>query len=191
MITAILMASGFSRRFQTDKLMLDFHGKPVLSQMMETISLCPFSKKLLITQLNHHAGLAKDYGFVPFINTQASTGQTASIQLGVIHATPTSDYMFFVGDQPCLTSEVINLLIAEHELHPDAIIVPTVNGNYQNPVIFPARFRNELLALTGDTGGKTIIAAHLDCVCTVAFPDSLPFTDMDTPDEYQWLLSKQ
>ena len=190
MITAILMASGFSRRFQTDKLMLDFHGKPVLARTMAAILACPFEERLLITQSRAHTELAKDYDFVSHMNQQAVIGQTASIQLGVSHAPKDSAYMFFVGDQPCLTPAVINRLIAEHELYPDMIIVPTVNGNHKNPVIFPASFRDELLSLTGDTGGRKVITAHPECLREITFIDGLPFTDMDTPNEYQRLLSK-
>ena len=190
MITAILMAAGFSRRFQTDKLMLDFHGKPVIARTMAAILACPFGEKLLITQSNTHVELAKNYDFISYINSQAAIGQTASIQLGVSHAPKDSAYMFFVGDQPCLTSAVINQLIAEHEQHEEMIIVPTVSGNYKNPVIFPASFRDELLSLTGDTGGRKIITSHPECVREVTFRDNLPFTDIDTPNEYQQLLSK-
>ena len=190
MITAILMASGFSRRFETDKLMLDFHGKPVLARVMAAILACPFEERLLITQSSTHIELAKNYDFISYINSQAVSGQTASIQLGVSHAPKDSAYMFFVGDQPCLTSTVINRLIAEHELYKEMIIVPTINGNHKNPVIFPAAFRDELLSLTGDTGGRKIITAHPECVRNVTFRDSLPFTDMDTSNEYQRLLSK-
>lgn len=185
------MASGFSRRFQTDKLMLNFHGKPVLAQMMETISSCAFTEKLLITQSDTHIDLAKNYGFIPYKNTHASLGQTASIHLGVTNANVASAYMFFVGDQPCLTKEVIDTLLAKEKTHRNSIIVPTVDAVPKNPVIFPSSFRDELLALKGDTGGKAIISSHPEQVEKVAFTDIRPFTDMDTPEDYQWLLSQK
>ena len=190
MVTAILLASGFSRRFQKDKLMLDFHGQPVLSHMMETISNCPFHKRLLITQSQVHADLAMAHGFIPYINTQAFLGQSASIKLGVSNASIDSAYMFFVGDQPCLTMHIINQLLAEYEQYNHSIIVPTMDGNLQNPVIFPPTFREELLSLAGDTGGKKIFASHPQSIRKIPFTDALPFTDMDTLDEYQHLLQQ-
>lgn len=36
------------------------------------------------------------------------------------------------------------------------------NGRYKNPVMFRARLEPELLALTGDNGGKSVFLRHLD-----------------------------
>ena len=188
MITAILLASGYSRRLNTDKLLLDFHGHPVIAHTLKTIHHCRFDQKLLIQREDRYTHLASQYDFDCLINKSASEGQSAAVRLGVQNSHPDSAYMFFVGDQPCLTADIITLLKHTHLKYPDDIIIPVLNEQYQNPVIFPAAFRPELLAIQGDQGGRSIIKNHPDRIRTVAFQDTLAFRDIDTAADHQFLL---
>jgi len=188
MITAILLASGYSKRLNDNKLLLDFHGKPIISHMMNMINTYPFEEKLLVQREDDYTNLALDYHFTCLSNPNASTGQSASVRIGVEYAAPMSALMFFVGDQPCLTSDIIKTLIRNHEKYPNDIIVPMTQAMYRNPVIFPARFRKELLQLDGDRGGRRIIKRYPEYVRTVNFENSYAFQDIDTLADYQTLL---
>lgn len=188
MLTAILLASGFSCRLQTDKLMLDFHGRPVIEHIMAAINRCPFDQKLLVQRSDCYTSLGAQYGFCSLTNDFAADGQSASVRIGTEHSRSNSAYMFFVGDQPCMTADIILQLQHIHGNHPDRIIVPAIDGRYRNPVIFPARFRSHLLAVKGDQGGRTIIKSHPDQVRTVAFEDPVAFQDIDTIRDYQFLM---
>ena len=53
------------------------------------------------------------------------------------------------------------------------------------PVYFPAAFKAELLALTGDHGGRTIIRNHPDRVCYVPIDNIRQGVDVDTPEGYE------
>lgn len=188
MITAILLAAGFSRRMTADKLLLDFHGQPVIDCVMKAITSCPFHEKLLIQREEHYTAIASKYGFQSLKNIHASDGQSTSVQIGVRNSHPQSAFMFFVGDQPCLTVNIINQLLDTHREHPEAIIVPAIDGQFKNPVIFPAKYRTELLAIDGDKGGRTVIKKHPEHVRTVDFQNASAFLDIDTTEDYQFLL---
>lgn len=188
MITAIIIASGYSRRLKTDKLMLDFCGKPVLEHTLNAVSEVSFAAKILIQREHRYDSLAAQYHFTNVYNPLAQQGQSASIRLGLACAVPGSATMFFVGDQPNITQSVIQALVTEHYKAADMIIVPESNGRYRNPVIFPAALTEELSQLEGDTGGRQVIRNHPEKVKSVSFEETLPFMDIDTLEDYQFLL---
>lgn len=189
MITAILLASGYSRRLHTDKLLLDFHGLPVIARVMKVINSCSFDQKVLIQRADAYTELALKYGFQPCCNHSAHEGQSSSVRCGVRHTHPASAIMFFVGDQPCLTTETIECLLKARQEYPEDIIVPELDGQFKNPVIFPSRFRTDLSAIKGDQGGRTIIKKFAGSVRSVTFHDTDAFHDIDTSNDYEYLLS--
>lgn len=189
MISAILLASGYSHRLQRDKLSAEFNGQPLIQYVMQSIDANFFSQKLLISRDYGFSSLAETYGFETILNTRANQGQSASIHLGVSHSAANSSFMFFVGDQPLLSSDIVNTLLEQHILHPNRIILPRAAGNNKNPVIFPSDFRDSLLAITGDTGGREIIRRHPERVLTIPFKDPMPFHDIDTLEDYDFLSS--
>jgi len=93
--------------------------------------------------------------------------------------------MFMVGDQPFLNPLVINTLIAIFKENPRHIIVPVYNGKRGNPVIFPSQFKNDLLTLSGDGGGRIIIEKSRNSVKLVEIGDSSVGCDIDTQEEYE------
>jgi molybdenum cofactor cytidylyltransferase len=110
----------------------------------------------------------------------------------VLAALPqTQAYMFLTGDLPFITAGTINLLISAWRAGPGHIIIPQYAGKRGSPAIFPAACRPELLALSGDTGGRTVIAAHPDSVQQIQIPDSREGLDVDTPQLYEKIIDER
>jgi molybdenum cofactor cytidylyltransferase len=190
MLTAILMASGFSRRMKQNKLLLDFNGRPIIEYTMEAIHASPFAHKLLVAKDPAVITLGEKYGFQIIKNSNSSLGQSESIRLGVHASKKDSSFMFFVGDQPFLTTELITDLTRFHLAHPDKIILPTHNGKKGNPTIFPASLRHSLLKISGDTGGKTVIKNNPDKVLTFEISDPLSLFDVDTISDFEQIKKR-
>ena len=57
--------------------------------------------------------------------------------------------------------------------------MPGAGERQGNPCIFPAALYSELLALTGDRGGKQIIHRHPELVVEVPVPEE-ELSDVDT-----------
>ena len=73
------------------------------------------------------------------------------------------------------------LVLDTARANPGRIIAPVrSDGRGGNPCFFPARFFPELSALTGDTGGRRVIAAHPEAVIHVPVSDWELF-DTDSP----------
>jgi len=187
MITAILMASGFSKRMNTNKLLLDVKGKPMMEHTMSAILQCHFDEQLLIARDEQVMYLSSQYEFKLVKNENAHRGQSESIRLGVSNAKKGNAYMFFVADQPFLSVNTIMQLIDAHKKNPAHIIVPSYNGNNKSPTIFPASYRNKLLSLKGDIGGRSFIKNHPEEIYTLSINDRLSFVDIDTWKSYRQL----
>lgn len=190
MLTAILMASGHSKRMNTNKLLLPFQGKPMIEHTLQAIKSCSFDRVIVVAKDKAVLQLALQYGFQSIYNEQSQLGQSISIRLGVSHSDKQSAFMFLVGDQPCLTSNTIEELILLHKDSPHQIILPTSMGNNKNPVIFPPQVRNELLSLEGDMGGRTVIKNHPELVLKFEFGNQPDFFDIDTVEDLEKLKKR-
>src|SRR4029077_5679145 len=88
-----------------------------------------------------------------------------------------------LGDMPYVRAQhVVQLLAAFEQADATAICVPEHRGLRGNPVIWPARDFPALLALGGDTGGRSLFAQRQDRVLRVPIEDSGVLVDLDTPD---------
>jgi molybdenum cofactor cytidylyltransferase len=214
-ITAVILASGFSRRMGREKLDLALGGRTFLQRAIDAATGAQGVDRCLVVvrpedeskvqgprldrqsaPLNVRSGpagfQAGTLGNAPSIevvlNPLALEGQSASIRLatGRLIADPDVEAAIFsVVDQPFLTAAVFEALIAAWCATPDAILVSSYAGQRGNPALFPRAYFSELRELTGDVGGREVIRRHPDVVREVAMPDPAAGQDIDTWEEYQ------
>ena len=107
-------------------------------------------------------------------NPDADEGIASSIRLGVERAGRDARILFTLCDQPLVTADHLRALIAN-----DAPIVASGYAGIAGvPAIFAPRFADELLALRGDRGARSIIERHHDEVHVIPFEDAA--FDIDT-----------
>ena len=111
MITAIVMASGFSKRMGLNKLLMKYNDKFLIEHTLEKISQCDFAEKIIVTQYEEIEKLTDNFKVV--INENAHKGQSESIKLGVKSSEKCDGYMFFVADQPLISQNDIEKLAEE------------------------------------------------------------------------------
>ncbi|MCB2321982.1 molybdenum cofactor cytidylyltransferase [Clostridium tagluense] len=188
MVSAIILAAGYSRRMGKNKLLLKYRGKSLIQRTIETIEKCDFSEVILVGREEEIIETGNRYGLVVIKNENANKGISESIKLGVMQAGQTEGYMFFTADQPFLDRDTVKRLIREFTENPAYIIVPRCDKSRGNPVIFPYSLKEEFLQLQGDVGGKLIINKNLDKVKFVEISDSLGLFDIDTNENYEYIL---
>ncbi len=187
MITGIILASGLSRRMGSDKLLLPVDGIAIVERVMQAADASLLDDIIVVYQNPVVRKFAERYRIRQVYNPDAALGQSASVKAGVLAALPqTQAYMFLTGDQPRLDTATINLLIAAWQYLKDHIIIPVYGGRRGSPVIFPSRFREHLLALEGDTGGRAVIEQAPEIVHCIYMPDADAGIDIDTPEEYEY-----
>ena len=161
-ITAVILASGFSKRMGCNKLLLPVEGKAMIAHVFDAVRQVEFEQTVVVTGFDSIAQLAVGNGFQAVDNDSPEIGQSHSVVLGVQKTSQSAGWMFFNGDMPWLKSDTIGKLLE-----------------------YPAAFKAELLALTGDHGGRTIIRNHPDRVCYVPIDNIRQGVDVDTPEGYE------
>jgi molybdenum cofactor cytidylyltransferase len=183
-INAIILASGFSKRMGCNKLTLPYKGKLIIENLVDEIVKIKFNEVILLYR-DETVKKALEHKPIYLVqNHNAERGMSNSIKLGVSNSSECDGYMFFVGDQINLKEELILKLIQSFEKDINKIVVPLYNGERGNPVIFPVEFKEKLLELSGDKGGRIIIEEFKHRVCYVNITDERLGIDIDTEAEY-------
>ena len=110
-------------------------------------------------------------------NHHPEKGQSCSVALATAELTHCAGLLFLPADMPFLTRETVSALLRTFREDPEQIIAG-FDGKRYHPALFPQEFFSQLMELSGDTGGRGIIAAHRDRVRTVPV-SSLELTDID------------
>ena len=192
MITGIIMASGFSRRMNKDKLTLNFGGELVIEKVIKAAKKSKLDEIILVYQNEFIRDIGQKNNIKTIFNPSPEKGQSESMKLGIKASNlNTEAFMFIVGDQPLLDSKTINKIIETFNNSDKEIIVPTYNGKKGSPTMFSSKFRNRLLEIEGDRGGRIIIEESPHEVRYVPIDDYKVGLDIDTWDEYQHLVEME
>jgi molybdenum cofactor cytidylyltransferase len=188
MITGIILASGFSRRMKEDKLLMEINGMKMVERVIRSCKKSSLDRIILIYRKEKVKNIGSRYGVKTLYNPNAHLGQSEGLKLGVKETKNSQAYMFLVGDQPFITSRLIDELINEYKKGLASIIVPYYNGKNGTPTIFSSIYKDELLSIEGDKGGRDIIRNNPSSIKKVIIDDGRLGLDMDTPEDFE--LSK-
>lgn len=178
----VIMASGNARRFGANKLLADFYGEPLISRTFKAMPKDVFCKIAVVTQYDEVRRLAQNYGFYVIMNGTPEQGISSTVKLGTEFMYECDAVMFAVGDQPYLSQQTVCKAAELYAQNTDKIIAAAHNGKRGNPCIFPKRFFDELLRLTGDVGGSAVIKKHPESLMLFETDEKQLF-DIDRPTD--------
>jgi molybdenum cofactor cytidylyltransferase len=177
-IAVILEAAGNSTRFGSNKLLhIMDDGRPMIASIFDAVRPLDVYKKILVTQYDDIAEMAA--GFDVVMNDRPDLGISRSMQLGLAAAGDADAYMFCVCDQPGLSTSTIKKLIEAYKKGTAGIVSLAWQGKMCNPKIFSSRYKEELMSLSGDTGGRQILATHKDDILLVEADREAEVKDID------------
>ena len=177
-IAVILEAAGNSTRFGSNKLLhIMDDGRPMIASIFDAVRPLDVYKKILVTQYDDIAEMAA--GFDVVMNDRPDLGISRSMQLGLAAAGDADAYMFCVCDQPGLSTSTIKKLIEAYKKGTAGIVSLAWQGKMCNPKIFSSRYKEELMCLSGDTGGRQILASHKDDILPVEAESEDEVKDID------------
>ena len=203
-ISCIIMASGMSKRFGTNKLLAPFNNNTLFENAINISRFVSFGKTLAVTrheELVHicereHIHCIKHN--MPYRNDM--------VHLGVSHILKETccqknncprGILFLPADQPLITKTSLQLLCllfvyhnSDNSQH-NTICRLAFNENAGAPVIFPECYYNELLRLPQGKGGGFIAKKYPAQVVLVPAQDEYELYDIDTPDDLTQLLQYQ
>lgn len=176
----ILMAAGIGRRFGSNKLLAPFRGRPLWEYAWERAVEAKKELGIQVLMVSGYQPLLQAPEVIPVCNDLPLLGASHTVRLGVKEAEKLGmQYaVFMVSDQPMLKTSSLKRLIEARE--PGKIVCLSKDGRVGNPVVFHRDFFPELLALTGDRGGKMVMHRHMDAVKWVEADEMSELTDIDT-----------
>ena len=120
-------------------------------------------------------------------NPDFADGQSCSVAAGIA-AMPASasGALIALGDMPYLSADLVAEMVQDHARlsdHNTRISFPVYDGRRGNPVLWGSGFFKALQDLTGDIGGREILAAHPAAVNSITWRDDSIHRDIDNPDD--------
>ena len=167
MIACILLASGFGRRFGSNKLLYEIDGIPMYQyalDMLDTLSRQTIDGQtiqvIVVSQYPRIEQHAQKLGMQTVHNADAAEGIAASVRHGVRAARQADWLAFFTADQPDLRAETVQNFLAQAIYSGKPFASVASEGQPGNPTLFSGVWREQLLQLSGDTGGRKIMKQH-------------------------------
>jgi molybdenum cofactor cytidylyltransferase len=196
-VEGVILAAGLATRMGAAKLELEIGGMPVIARVLEaavdsqlhriTLVIGPHSQNLPRVL----GSLATNPKVTQTVNPRPDRGMSGSLGAGIaVLEAGAQGAMILLGDQPLVTTRLIDYLLEEFSRHPDSIVAPLVNGRRSNPVIFPARLFGELRRVRGDAGGRNVVKRNADSVVGFEVGSWYDDADLDTPEDLRQLRER-
>lgn len=187
-ISAILLAAGRGERFTGNKLLENYGGKPLYLYTLDTVLVASFSQVVMVTQYQQIITQVSGTRAKAVLNPDPSMGISSSIRIGLQNCDVCDGVMFFVCDQPHLSSHTIAGMIDMFSHDPFHIVSATFGEHPGNPVLFPWSLKGELMALQGDVGGRAVFRKHPDLVKHYTVSSPVELADIDTREDLDRVL---
>lgn len=194
-IAGVILASGLSARFGTrNKLVQAIDGESVLRRTVS--AYVDGNLRPVIVVVGYEADrVAASLSNLPVEivpNPGFAEGQSRALLRGV-EALPddAAAAIIGVGDQPFLSSSVIRLLVSAYFSNRPPLVIPRYQGRRGNPALFDRSLFKELLAVSGDQGGRPVVVAHEHAAAWIDIPDEYAGLDIDTRDDLRRVTSRE
>lgn len=186
-VSAVILAAGASSRMGRPKLELEIDGVNLLERTIKNVIRSIADEIILVLQPDKMPVDLKEYpGIKVVINDMWKTGQSSSMKAGLKAVSGRSGgALFFMGDQPFVTPDIINELIMSFMETDKPVTVPLYRGKRGAPVLFKRSVYQELLRVEGDRGGRDLINRYP--ADFVDIDSEYASFDIDTPEEFERL----
>jgi molybdenum cofactor cytidylyltransferase len=186
---AIILAAGESKRLGRPKQIVRFAGQTLLEQTVTTALASRIDTAIVVLGANSSTceQSLRTYPVQIVVNESWWEGISSSIKAGLksleSHAESVFDSVLFLTcDQPFLTVNLINDLLAEFRTNGPQIVASSYASCIGIPALFSSDLFPELGNLQGDSGASSIIKTYLEKdsgrISTVSFPSGE--IDIDT-----------
>ncbi|MBE9475877.1 MAG: NTP transferase domain-containing protein, partial [Proteobacteria bacterium] len=188
-VTAVLLAAGSSSRMRgEDKLLRRVGNATLLRHCVEVALASDIDHCIVVLKKGaaDHRKALKGLAVKIVEVDDPGLGMSASLRAGIFAMkTKPKAVLVALADMPDLTHEHFNRVIAAHDPDKSRFIICPTNpkGQRGHPVLFDAKFSENLAGLHGDTGAKAIVETVPEWVFEVPM-DAAVSLDLDTPEAW-------
>ena len=180
----VIMASGLGKRFGGNKLMADFHGRPMLQRALDATEGI-FARRVVVTRHTAVAEYCREQGIAVVLHDLPARSDT--VRLGLEAMQDLDGCLFCPGDQPLLQWDTVASLALCAAMDTGSIWRPRCGDCVGAPMLFPRWTFPELLSLPEGKGGGFVAKMHPEHLRTLAMDDPRELMDADTPEALRQL----
>ena len=162
-VGGVLLAAGLGTRFEGgNKLLAEVDGEPVVRRAASTLAGTPLDG--IVAVLGHEAEAVRtvleELDLATRHNEDYNRGQSTSVATGVEAARERGwdAAVFALGDMPFIDPGTVDRLLAAYARGTESVLAPAHEGTRGNPVLFDSQHFDALADVTGDRGGRDIVA---------------------------------
>jgi molybdenum cofactor cytidylyltransferase len=179
-IVGVLLAAGSGSRFGGDKL---------LHPLEDGVAIAAHAARNLIAVIPDIIAVVRwgDFPLYEMLEQEgcqvtmfqgAAHGMGASLAHGIGQARGADGWVIALADMPRIAPETIRGIVAALE-EGATIVAPVHKGERGHPVGFGAALREELLALDGDQGARSVLERHHGALKLIECSDPNVLYDID------------
>ena len=188
MTCAIVLAAGLSSRMGVQKLLLPFGGKKVIGHIVDQLLASTVGEVHVVVGHQAERISAELSGRAVSIvnNPDYKSGMLSSVRCG-LQSLPEKcrAVMVVLGDQPSITTGLINQMLQSFAMTEKTILVPLYKGKRGHPILFSSIYRDEIITQYGDVGLRGLLHGHSNDIFELAVSTASVLCDMDCPEDYR------
>lgn len=182
-IGCIVMASGRSERYGRDKLLEALGDREIILHAAGCLIAAGLAP-VVVARSPAVKALLDGAGVRCVLHDGARKSDTMHVGIACVGA-EVAGYLFMPGDQPLTRPASIRKLVEQFGRCPARAVRLGFGDAAGGPVLFPASFREDLLAYAGDRGGMEVLRAK-NAPCDVVQADfDWELWDVDTPESME------
>lgn len=174
MISIVVLATQSLRQLAPSETFLPDGDQTMLQGILENVLASDVDEVICVTD-DLQAALREmklaDSRLVWHFNPAASRSESASVIAGLWASHPESDGILLIAELPSFRRQVIELLRGHFESSRASIVAVRSADQAPNPILFRRELYPELLTLTGNDRGISLLEKHADKTLLVELPE--------------------
>ena len=191
-IAGVLLAAGESKRLGQPKQLLRWHGRALIEHAAQAALDAGLDPVVVVigSRADDMRAALRSTAVALVENPRWLEGMSTSLQAG-LSALPAGAVaaILLLVDQPRVSANHLRALIAAYHASGKPIIVSAFKGRRASPTLFDRSLFDQLMQISGDAGGRSVIQANPDLVEMIEVENELALIDIDTLEDWQRINS--
>lgn len=192
MLTAIIVAAGYSFRMKQFKPLLSLGKSTVLERAVESFLRGGIEDIRVV--VGHRGSelypVLDRLGVQAIVNPNFAEGMFSSVQAGVYSlSSDVRGFFLLPVDNPMVNPHTVKKLQSAFFSTEYGIIYPAYQGLRGHPPIISSRFISKIMAWKGTGGLRALLQQYEEDALEIEVEDPGVLLDMDTPEDYQQMLN--
>ena len=178
----LILAAGASRRMRgADKLLEEVDGEPLLARQVR-IALATGRPVSVALPAGPHPRRALAAGAQVIEVPDAALGMGHSLAAGVRALQDAPAILLLLADLPEIETADLLAMLSAPRAPGEVLRGATENGQAGHPILIPPSVYCDLMALSGDDGGRAVMSSHP--VRHIRLSGNRALLDLDTPESW-------